>query len=501
MLPVWTTIASVASADFAVAEVNVGGGAQAIATAGVRLGRSPGRPYTFLVDFGEAAASALHESNAPYSVDWAEPTPGALKDLVVSPTLVLQGTFAAAPAAGFSTLAFAELAHDHGAYICNGRVGVGDAAGHCVRGGKTVQVPCDADGCWTTVQVAGQSTTLARVQGGLLTPACAHRAKLAGRSVCVGSAAEVTRGNATVLAYDIAVGDTNPLLGWWRGTPGEGGELYLQPEPESALELAAWVAVAAVGFVLWCQQTADVTAYAVGASSPGVAPVPRLVCELSRREQAAPVAFFDIGSALAVTLTLLFVRYGTGLMHESTHLLLSAGFRQVLAVLGVAYVWLATAVLTIVLFVVPRWASTAYLNPSAVEKAAGGHRAAAAATVAARLSFETLCMISIHQTLPRAELGEFPDIIGLFFGLVILVIASRDVALVVATRERGIGLLLCIMWGMLYPYVCFVMLLPPIVQSTAVLAYHNTAIVFALTLGWQAAVAGLVDALRKLGRI
>lgn len=484
MVPLWATLAV---AGFALKEVSIGDQNVALMTADTRLGRAPGRAFPFLLNFGAGANSTVHVSNAAYSTEWKAAPPS---DVVSSRSLALRGTFVEAtvvrsgPLAigDVATLAFDDFVGPAGAHVCNMEVDVGRLPPGCL--GKSHEVACAADGCWLRVDIAGSPGAHAKLQDTVRAPRCEVPARLGSRDVCVEPAGWQRRDGKEQLVYALGLGSANPRVSWWRG-PGAVGELHVRPAPEEPVEAAGMVALLTVGFVLWCDYTSGVTRFA--ATAAGGTADEKLVHHITATTGIGPIFFADLVFTVAIAVTLAAWHHGVAVLHEAA--LFSPDYAEALVVFGVAINWIGTAAATVVLCVIPRL----HTAPHQRRRAAG--------LLLARASLEAACLVGIHQLLPNEQLFQFVDIIGLFFGLVIMVVVSRDLFLGLQLQYWPAVAALAALWALVYQYACFALILPAVDMSSAVYSARHTAVVYAATLGGQAAAAGVLDALRKLGRI
>lgn len=492
-------LSALAAAGFAVSEVGVGDGRFALSVRS-RLGAEPGRPFSWLLDFTPGAVSTLHENNTLHSSQWRTLEDGDVEDVVASPGLTLLGQFVYTGdgARAYSTLSFGEMAaaNGEGAYVCSDRLGLGEIPDACVSQARGHSVTCDTTGCWTS-GILGEATTVwLRIQPGLVSPVCEVSVSIGGPEgprVCGVLSTEIRSGH---MVYDVGLGSVNAKLSLWLGSQGH-GQVYVRTGAENPVELAGLAVFLSVAFVLWCEQTKHITALAEATISRAAgAPLPKegvvLVARLlphKARASTDPVFFGDVVSTVAFAMTLLAARHGSAPLGTEITAVLPESYVSTLSFLGVSVAWIATSVSAFVF-----WLARFTCDLEGWERTKP--KTIAAWMLVARCSLEAACLIGVHQLLPSSELGEFPRVIGLFFGLVVMVLCTRDLLLVLQLDRRREAALLAILWAMLFQYASFAMILPAVVASSAVPLQQ--AVVYASTLGVQAAGAGMLSGMRKL---
>lgn len=482
----WAAAASGSGGHLPLVETSVGGEYTAYVTRGVRLGYNSGRPFTFYLNFSFEAESSLHEANGQYSSMWSTVVASngtEVRDVVVSKTLALEATFKTSPAATVSFLSFGDLAADHGAFICNQKAGVGLPPAECTRGAQAIRLTdCAASQCWVPVDVPDEPRSMASVQAGVVLAPCVVHGSIEGKAVCLSPAGTVVRNNVTYAAYTIGLGSANPDLVWWYNGKGT-GELYFPRVFMDHVEAAALVALTTVTFVLWCEQTAVVTQYVKAAASKSTVVAAIEAFSVSGSNYILLLAA-DIAATLAYGLTSMCYRMGGAMVAPEASALLPTAYASMLAVSSCAIAWLATVLIGILAL---------YKPPT--EK--GDTVVYAAKALAVRCTFEVTALIGIHTFLPRQILFEFNSVVGLLFGLVAMVVVSRDLCFVLWLKVRWAAALVALVWVATFQYASFALILPAVAKSSAVSSSQNTALLYSAALSLQAAAAGVMDALRK----
>lgn len=486
-------LAAVRGGALELSEVAVGGEYTAFATRNVRLGYQAGRPFTFYLNFSLAAKSSLHESNNEYSSQWSTLAAGngtTVRDLIVTKSLVLTGTFTADAAATASFLSFGDLVSGEGGYMCRNRVGVGPPPAECTRGAAPTPVSdCSGGSCWVPVTVPDEPLSIAAVQTGVVLAGCVVHGTLGGASVCLSPAGTVVRGGQTYASYTLGFGSANPEMTWWYDGKGR-GEIYVTKPFMKQVEAAALVALATVTFVLWCEQTAVVTTYVKSAATGGVVP-PSIHAFSGSGANYILILAADISATLAYGLTAMCYRIGRTIISHEASALLPTAYSSMLAISACAIAWVST--LLVGILALQQSPPDASADPASVA-------AYAAKAVSVRCAFEVATLIGIHAFLPSNALAEYSSVVGLLFGLVTMIVLSRDLCFVVWLGARWPAALVAVLWVITYQYAAFALILPAVAASSAVSSANNTALLYAATLTLQACAAGVMDALRKFQR-
>lgn len=451
-----------------------------VVTRNTRLGSDPGRPFQFVVDFGFDSVSTLDGTNELHSKYWKADPP---QDIVATPTTVLNVTFAESPT-GYSTIAFYELARlrKTGAHICKDEIGIGEIPPHCDLE-TTYLGACNAVGCF--FDVVGPNKVEAKL---LLLPSfppkkCTVNVTFLGYKDDICAYPATLPGN--IEGYVAGINGESRHAYWTDGTY---AEIYLHPRREDPVERAGICVIATIALVAWCDYTSALTSSVVSGGA-----FPDMLGGKSSKDvtSIAHVLMADVIGMVAFSISASSWRRGLTVVHENVYDTLSEAAAYALIIAQSAYLWYATALAWIILVArrhVKRFEGIGRDGPQA-----------AGIALLVRTTFETALLIAIHSQLPREKLGLYVETIGFAFGLVVILVVARDATLsVLKARDALITASFAFVALIAIPYATFVMILPSIIQSTAVFNYRNASVIFSMTLGGQAAAAGILGAKRRL---
>jgi hypothetical protein len=446
-----------------------------VITRNTRLGSDPGRPFRFVVDFGFKATSALDGTNELYSKYWHPDPP---RDLVATPTTILNVTFEPSEL-GYSTIAFYELAtlRTTGAYVCKDEIGIGAVPPHCDLE-TTFLGSCNADGCFFDVVGPDKIETKLMLLPSFPPNKCSVNVTFLGYKDDICAYPATLPGG--VEGFVAGMNGESRHAYWTDGTY---AEIYLHPRREDPVERAGICVIATIALVAWCDYTSTLTAAIVSGGA-----LPAIFAPSKSASSIAHVLMADVIGMIAFSLSASAWRRGLTVVHENVYDTLSEAAAYALIVAQSAYLWYATALAWTIL--VAKQHIKRFEN-------VGSHSSGAALLV--RTTFETSLLIAIHSQLPREKLGLYVETIGFAFGLVAILVAARDATLAfVRVKDAMITASYAFVLAIVVPYATFAMLLPSVIQSTAVFNYRNASVIFAMTLGGQAAAVGILGAKRRL---
>lgn len=447
-----------------------------VVTRNTRLGSDPGRPFRFVIDFGFDAVSALDGTNELHSKYW-HPTPP--RDLVATPTTVLNVTFEPS-SLGYSTIAFYELAklRKSGAYVCRDEIGIGEVPPHCDLE-TTFLGSCNADGCFFDVAAPDKTETKLLLLPSFPPHKCTVNVTFLGYKDDICAYPATLPGG--IEGFVAGINGESRHAYWTDGTY---AELYLHPRREDPVERAGICVIATIALVAWCDYTSTLTS-AVVASSP----VPAIfgTPAAASSSSISHVLMADVIGMIAFSISASAWRRGITVVHESVYDTLSEATAYALIVAQSAYLWYATALAWIIL-----------VGKRHIKRFEHVGKSPAGTALLVRTTFETALLFSIHSQLPREKLGLYVETIGFAFGLVAIVVTARDATLAITkVKDATITASYAFVVLIAVPYATFVMILPSVVQSTAVFNYRNASVIFAMTLGGQAAAVGILGAKRR----
>lgn len=467
-------------------------------TTNARLGAFPGVAHTFLISFDPNVKPRVSIRNIK-SAYWTEKQNNTAEDYVVTPTATHSVLFDV-KLGGVSVLPFFEWAKSGtaGAYLCQNTVGKGRVPAACRVQGNFVETTCDTNGCSFTAKVEAHVGATIHVRPTLPVTACTLNASVKfgtfATTLCV-----LPDTTGVEKSYITGVGGDYQTAFWVDGDTE--GRLYVMPEPEDPIEQIIVVFVATILFVLWCEQTIAVSAYAVNVAALLLSPDARQVIslragpvaplksidELFDKKSLMPLVYADASSSLAFSLTFYVYKYGTSILNRE----LVNNYNdqsQILVILLVAYAWFAAGTVWAVLV----------LGKKEEMSLVKTHVRRVSMLLLARSCFEAHALICIHLHFPPEQLGRFAELIGFFVGIVIPLITARDVYLLARLEATYVTIAATLSHLFLLVYCATNLVYPVVFTSTAVLSYQNGAIVFAATLCTQAAAGGVLIARRKL---